>query len=94
VGKKRVCVNALVPGYVATVRERPELFNMWLDMTPMGRPVEASKIASAVVYLASAASSLFWRHSVDRRRLYSLVKFRLARIECGRSVSRATWGIK
>ena len=40
--KSGVRVNALAPGYVATdmtlkSRERPELFNAWLDMTPMGR---------------------------------------------------------
>jgi NAD(P)-dependent dehydrogenase (short-subunit alcohol dehydrogenase family) len=34
-----------------------ELFNVWLDMTPMGRLGEPSEIAAAVVYLASAASS-------------------------------------
>jgi galactitol 2-dehydrogenase (L-tagatose-forming) len=60
--KSGVRVNALAPGYVATemtlkMRERPELFNTWLDMTPMGRLAEPSEIASAVVYLASAASS-------------------------------------
>jgi galactitol 2-dehydrogenase (L-tagatose-forming) len=60
--KSGVRVNALAPGYVATdmtlkMRERPELFNSWLDMTPMGRLGEPSEIASAVVYLASAASS-------------------------------------
>ncbi|MFZ0114023.1 MAG: SDR family oxidoreductase [Xanthobacteraceae bacterium] len=33
------------------------LFNVWLDMTPMGRLGEPSEIAAAVVYLASAASS-------------------------------------
>jgi galactitol 2-dehydrogenase (L-tagatose-forming) len=38
-------------------RERPELFNAWLDMTPMGRLGEPSEIASAIVYLASPASS-------------------------------------
>ena len=57
-----VRVNALAPGYVATdmtlkMRERPELFNAWLDMTPMRRLAEPSEVASAVVYLASAASS-------------------------------------
>jgi NAD(P)-dependent dehydrogenase (short-subunit alcohol dehydrogenase family) len=57
-----VRVNALAPGYVATdmtlkMRERPELFNTWLDMTPMRRLAEPSEVASAVVYLASAASS-------------------------------------
>ena len=60
--KSGVRVNALAPGYVATdmtlkSRERPELFNAWLDMTPMGRLGEPSEIAAAVVYLASAAST-------------------------------------
>jgi galactitol 2-dehydrogenase (L-tagatose-forming) len=60
--KSGVRVNALAPGYVATemtlkIRERPELFNVWLDMTPMGRIGEPFEIATAVVYLASAASS-------------------------------------
>lgn len=60
--KSGVRVNALAPGYVATdmtlkMRERPELFNVWLDMTPMGRLGEPSEIAAAVVYLASAAST-------------------------------------
>src|SRR4249919_1871304 len=40
--KSGVRVNALAPGYIGTemiqkTRERPELFNAWLDMTPMGR---------------------------------------------------------
>ena len=39
------------------MRERPELFSVWLDMTPMGRISEPSEIAAAVVYLASAAST-------------------------------------
>ncbi len=39
------------------MRERPELFSVWLDMTPMGRIGEPSEIAAAVVYLASAAST-------------------------------------
>ena len=60
--KSGVRVNALAPGYVATemtlkMRERPELFNVWLDMTPMGRIGEPFEIAAAVVYLAAAASS-------------------------------------
>ncbi len=41
------------------MRERPELFNVWLDMTPMGRIGEPSEIAG--------------RHSVDRRQLHRLV---------------------
>jgi galactitol 2-dehydrogenase (L-tagatose-forming) len=60
--KSGVRVNALAPGYVATdmtlkMRERPELFNVWLDMTPMGRIGEPFEIAAAIVYLASAAST-------------------------------------
>ena len=39
------------------IRERPELFNVWLEMTPMGSIGEPFEIAAAVVYLASAASS-------------------------------------
>jgi NAD(P)-dependent dehydrogenase (short-subunit alcohol dehydrogenase family) len=39
------------------MRERPELFKVWLDMTPMGRLGEPSEVAAAVVYLASAAST-------------------------------------
>jgi NAD(P)-dependent dehydrogenase (short-subunit alcohol dehydrogenase family) len=60
--KDGVRVNALAPGYVATemtlkMRERPELFNTWLDMTPMGRCGEPSEIAAAALFLASPASS-------------------------------------
>jgi NAD(P)-dependent dehydrogenase (short-subunit alcohol dehydrogenase family) len=60
--KNGVRVNALAPGYVATdmtlkMRERPELFNVWLEMNPMGRLGETSEIAAAVLFLASPASS-------------------------------------
>jgi galactitol 2-dehydrogenase (L-tagatose-forming) len=60
--KDGVRVNALAPGYIATemtlkMRERPELFNTWLDMTPMGRCGEPSEVAAAAVFLASPASS-------------------------------------
>lgn len=59
--KSGVRVNAVAPGYVATdmtlkMRERPELFNVWLDMTPMGRLGEPAEIAAAVLFLASRAS--------------------------------------
>ncbi|TIO09989.1 SDR family oxidoreductase [Mesorhizobium sp.] len=57
-----VRVNALAPGYVATdmtlkMRDRPELFNVWMDMTPMVRCGEPQEIASAILFLASPASS-------------------------------------
>ncbi len=57
-----VRVNAVAPGYVGTemtlkMRERPELFNVWMDMTPMKRCGEPSEIASAILFLASPASS-------------------------------------
>lgn len=60
--KDNVRVNALAPGYIGTemtlaMRARPELFDVWMDMTPMGRCGEPAEIASAVVFLASAASS-------------------------------------
>jgi galactitol 2-dehydrogenase (L-tagatose-forming) len=60
--KDGVRVNALAPGYVATemtlkMRERPELFKVWLEMTPMARLGETSEIAAAVLFLASPASS-------------------------------------
>lgn len=60
--KDGVRVNALAPGYVGTemtlkMRERPELFNTWLEMTPMGRCAEPAEIAAAALFLASPASS-------------------------------------
>lgn len=60
--RDNVRVNALAPGYVGTemtlaMRARPELFDVWMDMTPMGRCGEPAEIASAVVFLASPASS-------------------------------------
>ncbi|TIV37391.1 MAG: SDR family oxidoreductase, partial [Mesorhizobium sp.] len=60
--KSGVRVNALAPGYVGTdmtlkMRERPELFNTWIDMTPMGRLGTPQEIASAILFLASPASS-------------------------------------
>jgi NAD(P)-dependent dehydrogenase (short-subunit alcohol dehydrogenase family) len=38
------------------MRERPELFNVWMDMTPMKRCGEPSEIASAILFLASPAA--------------------------------------
>lgn len=57
-----VRVNALAPGYIGTemtleMRARPELFDVWLDMTPMGRCGNPSEVASVILFLASSASS-------------------------------------
>lgn len=47
-----VRVNAMAPGYVATdmtlqARQRPELFDVWMAMTPMRRCGEPEEIAAA-----------------------------------------------
>ncbi|MAY61231.1 MAG: 3-oxoacyl-ACP reductase [Rhizobiales bacterium] len=60
--KTGVRVNALAPGYIATemtlgMRARPELFDVWLDMTPMGRCGEPEEVAALIVFLASPAST-------------------------------------
>ncbi|RVV97086.1 SDR family oxidoreductase [Mesobaculum littorinae] len=57
-----VRVNALAPGYIGTemtleMRAQPELFDKWLEMTPMGRCGEPAEVAATVVFLASRASS-------------------------------------
>lgn len=57
-----VRVNALAPGYIGTemtleMRARPELFDIWLDMTPMGRCGDPAEVASVILFLASPASS-------------------------------------
>lgn len=57
-----VRVNALAPGYIGTemtleMRARPELFDTWLDMTPMGRCGTPEEVAAVILFLASDASS-------------------------------------
>lgn len=60
--KTGVRVNALAPGYIGTemtleMRARPELFNTWIDMTPMGRCGTPEEVAAVILFLASDASS-------------------------------------
>lgn len=60
--QKGVRVNAVAPGYTATEltlagRSRPEWYDTWMRMTPMGRLGEPREVANAVVFLASDAAS-------------------------------------
>ena len=59
-----VRVNAVAPTYIDTpltqfgITENPEMYKIWLEMTPMGRVGQPDEIASIVHFLASDASSL------------------------------------
>ncbi len=60
--KSGVRVNAVAPGYISTEmtlrgRSNPGWYDTWLEMTPMGRCGEPREVASAVLFLASDASS-------------------------------------
>ncbi len=63
-GARGVRVNAVAPTYIETpltsfgIQENPEMYKVWLDMTPMGRVGQPDEIASVVHFLASDASSL------------------------------------
>lgn len=63
-GARGVRVNAVAPTYIETpltafgIRESPEMYKIWLDMTPMGRVGQPDEIASVVHFLASDAASL------------------------------------
>lgn len=62
-GQRGVRVNAVAPTYIATAMtkrgmENAEWHRLWLEMTPMNRVGQSPEIASAVLYLASDASSL------------------------------------
>lgn len=59
-----VRVNAVAPTYIETpltsfgIKENPEMYKVWLDMTPMGRVGQPEEIASVVHFLSSDAASL------------------------------------
>jgi NAD(P)-dependent dehydrogenase (short-subunit alcohol dehydrogenase family) len=58
-----VRVNAVAPTYINTpltafAKSNEEMFQAWLDATPMGRLGEVDEIASVVLFLASDAASL------------------------------------
>jgi NAD(P)-dependent dehydrogenase (short-subunit alcohol dehydrogenase family) len=63
-GARGVRVNAVAPTYIETpltafgIKENPEMYKVWLEMTPMGRVGQPDEIASVVHFLASDASSL------------------------------------
>ncbi|KAA0971630.1 glucose 1-dehydrogenase [Aureimonas fodinaquatilis] len=63
-GSRGVRVNAVAPTYIETpltrfgMDENPDMYKVWLDMTPMGRVGQPDEIASVVHFLASDASSL------------------------------------
>ena len=63
-GKRGVRVNAVAPTYIETpltsfgIHGSPEMYKVWLEMTPMGRVGQPDEIASVVHFLASDAASL------------------------------------
>ncbi len=62
--RRGVRVNAVAPTYIETpltafgIKENPEMYRTWLEMTPMGRVGQPDEIASVVHFLASDAASL------------------------------------
>jgi NAD(P)-dependent dehydrogenase (short-subunit alcohol dehydrogenase family) len=61
--KKGVRVNALAPTYIETpmtqyIKDDTEMYDQWMDGTPMGRMGFPEEVASAALFLASPASSL------------------------------------
>ncbi|MCB1884330.1 MAG: glucose 1-dehydrogenase [Geminicoccaceae bacterium] len=63
-GQRGVRVNAVAPTYIETpltsfgMNESPDMYKVWLEMTPMGRVGQPDEIASVVLFLASDAASL------------------------------------
>ena len=62
-GKDGVRVNAIGPGYIATPlnattrADRPELVQMFMDHTPLGRPGQPEDIVGPAIFLASDLSA-------------------------------------
>jgi 3-oxoacyl-[acyl-carrier protein] reductase len=62
-GKDGVRVNAIGPGFIATPlnaatrADRPELVQMFMDHTPLGRPGQPEDIVGPAVFLASDLSA-------------------------------------
>ncbi len=63
-GTRGVRVNAVAPTYIETpltsfgMNESPQMYETWLEMTPMARVGQPEEIASVVLFLASDAASL------------------------------------
>lgn len=62
-GARGVRVNAVAPTYIATplnafVKEDPQMYDAWINGTPMARLGEVEEVASVALFLASRASSL------------------------------------
>ncbi|MGB8400830.1 SDR family NAD(P)-dependent oxidoreductase [Bradyrhizobium sp.] len=63
-GQRGVRVNAVAPTYIETpltsfgIKENPDMYKVWLEMTPMGRVGQPEEVASVVHFLASDAASL------------------------------------
>jgi NAD(P)-dependent dehydrogenase (short-subunit alcohol dehydrogenase family) len=62
--KRGVRVNSVSPGYIGTEMTKLGMANEvwhknWLDFTPMGRVGQPAEVASAVIFLASDASTYF-----------------------------------
>ena len=62
-------MNAVAPAFLRTplthgLLEEPGMEQKLLERTPMGRLVEASEVADAILFLASDASSMITGHTL------------------------------
>ena len=62
-GARGVRVNSVAPTYINTpltafAKSKPEMYNAWMEGTPMARMGEVDEVASTVLFLASDAASL------------------------------------